>query len=175
MAPRGTVSLQGDAGEGDEDMTRFHIGRRAAVTGMLATCAAGPVWAETPLGQLYTPARDTPERRAIMDAARVPIAGAVGLPVIFVVQNLNSDGHWAYLQAVPHNPDNSPIDWRGSALAREWEAGFMSDIAMVLLRRTGPDWHVVEWVMGPTDVAWIDWQARHDLPVRLFNRASLVK
>lgn len=125
-------------------------------------------WAWPAQADLYTPPVGSAERRAIMDAARVPIQGVVGRPLVFVVDVLNSDGTWVYLQAVPHNPDGSPMDWSRTLLARDWEAGFMSDIAMVLLRRGAKGWQVVDWVMGPTDVFWLNWAAEYGLPERFF-------
>ncbi len=151
------------------------IGRRAMVAGMVAGVAGAAaaqviVAPGNDVGRLYTPERGSAERAALMDAARPPIEGALGVPVIFVVQVLNTDGTWAYLQAVPHNPDGSPMDWRRTRLAADWEAGFMSDIAMVLMQRGRHGWHVIDWVMGPTDVFWYGWVTDYGLPERLFLR-----
>lgn len=118
---------------------------------------------------LYQPQAGSAERRAIMDAARVPIQGAVGVPVVFVVDVLNSDGTWAYLQAVPHNPDGSPIDWSRTHLAQDMANGWISDIAMVLLRNDGGGWRVEAWVMGPTDVHWLGWVEDYGFPERFFT------
>jgi len=113
------------------------------------------VWPLAVWADLYQPAPGTPERAAIMDAARVPIGVAIGLPVIFVVSVLNSDARFAYLQATPHNPDGTPINWNATRMARDWEQGVMSDTAMVLLEHRNRNWVVLDWVMGPTDVYWI--------------------
>jgi hypothetical protein len=120
------------------------------------------------VGQLYTPARGTGERAALMDAARVPIVPAIGQRVIFVVDVLNSDGHWAYLQATPVNPDGTRLNWSRTNFARDWAADVMSDVVMVLMRNQSGQWHAVDWVVGPTDVAWYDWVTRYGLPERLF-------
>jgi hypothetical protein len=147
------------------------LGRRQVVAGgAVLLLGAGPASAEERLGPLSTPARGSAERRAIMDAARVPIGAEIGRPVIFVVDILNSDGRWAYLQAVPVNPDGSAIDWQRTPFAADMQDGFMSDIAMVLLRHEGGGWRAVEWVMGPTDVFWITWAQRYGLAERLFTR-----
>lgn len=137
---------------------------------MLAAAAAFALTPAAARAEWYTPARGSAERAAIMDVARVPIGGAIGLPVIFVVDVLNVDRRWAYLQATPVNPDGSPIDWSRTRLARDWEAGFMSDIAMVLMRSDGRGgWQVVDWVMGPTDVYWIGWMMDYNLPEAFFT------
>ena len=121
------------------------------------------------VGRLYTPARGTGERSALMDAARVPVVPAIGQRVIFVVDILNSDGHWAYLQGTPVNPDGTRLNWSRTKLASDWAADAMSEVVMVLIRNEGGRWTAVDWAIGPTDVAWYDWVTRYGLPERLFH------
>jgi hypothetical protein len=93
------------------------------VTYMASTFGPGTSWGDDPgmagqggavqLGPLHTPERGTPERKAIMDAARGPVESVLGLPVIFVVSVLRTDGTWAYLQAQPRNP--MAARWTGTA------------------------------------------------------------
>ena len=116
----------------------------------------------------YTPQRGSAERRAIMDAARVPVSAAIGQTVIFQVSVLRTDGDWAYLQAEPRNPDGSALDWSRTRFAQDWAMDAMSDVIMVLLRRSGSGFQVVDHIIGPTDVAWYDWLDRYGLPEVLF-------
>ena len=116
----------------------------------------------------HTPARGTTERKAIMNAARIPISRAIGQKVIFVVDIVRSDGTWAYLQAVPHKPGGAPIDWRKTPFAQDWKADMMSDVVMVLLRNDGGGWRAVDHVVGPTDVYWYGWVDQYGLPEALF-------
>jgi hypothetical protein len=120
------------------------------------------------LGPLYTPERGTPERKAIMDAARVPVESVLGLPVIFVVSVLRTDGTWAYLQAQPRNPDGGALDWGRTPLAQDWQNGFVSDTVMVLLQNGDGGWAVADYVVGPTDVYWYSWIDMFGLPEALF-------
>ena len=117
----------------------------------------------------YTPKRGSSERRAIMEAARQPISAEIGQTVIFVVDELRSDGHVAYLQAVPHQPDGAPLDWTQTRFREDWNSDFMSDVVMVLLSRVGERWLVVDYVIGPTDVHWIGWIEQYGLPEALFH------
>lgn len=115
------------------------------------------------------PPRGSPERAAIMDAARAPVSADLGQHVIFVVDRLRSDGNFAYLQAVPHQPGGAPLDWMTTPFAREWQGDFMSDIVMVLLRRSDGRWQVIDHVVGPTDVYWVSWMEDYGLPPALFS------
>lgn len=119
--------------------------------------------------QYYTPQRGSAERQAIMDAARVPVSAAIGRTVIFRVSILRSDGDWAYLQAEPRNPDGSALDWSRTRFAEDWAMDAMSDVIMVLLRRSGSGFQVVDHIIGPTDVAWYGWLDRYGLPEALFS------
>lgn len=119
--------------------------------------------------KLKTPARNTALRAALMDTARVPIEAEIGRKVIFVVSVLRTDETWAYLQAVPRNPDGSAINWAKTPFAKEMKQGVMSDVAMVLMRRVEGQWTVVDHVFGPTDVYWYSWVEQLDLPEQLFT------
>ncbi len=140
------------------------IARRLVLLG----CAAMP-GAAAAEGRYETPPRGSPLRAAMLDAARGPIATETGGPVEFAVSVLRTDGRWGYLQARPQRPGGRRIDWARTRYAEVWRAGIMSDLVMVLLRRAGAGWGWVEYAVGPTDVAWIDWMARHRLPQALFE------
>ena len=117
----------------------------------------------------YTPARNTAERRAVMDAARVPMLRELGQKVIFLVKELRTDGEWCFLMAEPLRPDGSKLDWYSTRFANDWANDAMSDVVMVLMRRRASDWQVVDYVIGPTDVHWYNWITSYGLPEGLFN------
>ena len=116
----------------------------------------------------HAPARGTAERAALMDAARVPVQRALGLPVIFMVSTLRSDDNWAYLAATPLQPDGQALDWSRTPMARDWAADMMSDLVLVVMRRGDDGWQAVEHIIGPTDVAWLNWVDQHGWPRALF-------
>lgn len=118
--------------------------------------------------QLMTPARGTDLRKALMAAAREPIEAEIGQSIVFVASVLRTDGTWAYLQAVPHNPDGSPIDWAKTPFAAEMKKGVMSDTAMVLMRKVQGEWTVNDYIFGPTDVYWLNWANAYELDEALF-------
>ena len=132
--------------------------------------ATAPVSQPAPsYGPFSTPARGTEERKQIMDAARSPIASDIGQSVIFIVDILRSDGHWAYLQATPVQPNGKPIDWTTTRYAEDWQVDAMSDTVMVLLSTDGGAWHAVDHIVGPTDVYWYGWIDQYQLPEALFH------
>lgn len=116
----------------------------------------------------YTPRLKSATRSAIMDAARVPISRELRQPVIFLVDVLRTDNVWAYLQAVPLQPDGTAMKWSATPFAEDWKNDMMSDVVMVLLRRDADGWTVVDHVIGPTDVFWYGWIDAFGLPEALF-------
>ncbi|MEH6740582.1 MAG: hypothetical protein V7695_18865 [Sulfitobacter sp.] len=117
----------------------------------------------------YTPARNTAERQAVMDAAREPMWRELGQKVIFLVKTLRTDGQWYFLMAEPLQPNGKKLDWYSTPYADDWAKDAMSDVVMVLMRRQGSGWQVVDYVIGPTDVHWYNWIDGYGLPERLFT------
>jgi len=120
-------------------------------------------------GAYYTPARNTAERKAVMDAAREPMLRELGQKVIFLVKTLRTDGQWCFLMAEPLQPNGNKLDWYSTPYANDWAKDAMSDLIMVLMRRQGSGWQVVDYVIGPTDVHWYNWIDGYGLPERLFT------
>jgi len=113
-------------------------------------------------------ATDTPERTILLDAAHAVIAPEIGRPIAFLIDGLRSYGPWAYLSAVPVEPDGQPLDWLQTNFADAWRGDMMSDTVMVFFHDDGSGWRVLDWVIGPTDVYWVGWMMDHDLPQGLF-------
>lgn len=128
---------------------------------------------EEEVGKLHTPAKGSAERKLILDTARGPLSKDLGKSLVMIVQTLNTDGHWAYLQARPLSADGtSPFDWSGTPYAEYIRDGSASDILMVLLVKRGSAWRVVNTAIAPSDVAWSTWVDTYHLPERLFQHEA---
>lgn len=140
---------------------------RRAVLGLIAGLAV----AQSAQAQaIRRPARGSELRAELMDALRPSFEEATGGPVEFVVRKLAVFGPWAYAEVSAQRPGGGRIDWRRTRFRDEVAAGAFDPAASMALLRLGPGgWSVVELAFGPTDVAWIDWAERRDLPSRLFE------
>ncbi len=78
-------------------------------------------------------------------------------------------GEWAYADVEPRRTNGDKVDWRQTKFRRDVEADMFSGLVLALLRKQGGSWQVVEIAIGPTDVAWIEWQQQHKLPEALFK------
>ncbi|MGU3668124.1 hypothetical protein ACLBX9_28385 [Methylobacterium sp. A49B] len=159
-------------GSGDDPRTRTACDRRDAIDRRLAAaswCYGQPgdlgaqrTWQPCGAGaaQAGTGTPQGAARRALLDAARGPAEAGRGQPVQFVVHALNRDGPWAFLFARMQRPD-------GRSLGRAAD-GLASDDYAALLRQDGAGWRVVDFAVGPTDVAWEGWGRRHGAPASVF-------
>ena len=117
----------------------------------------------------HTPAPGSAERKAIMDALRVPAEKDLGQQVIFNVDKLNVVGDWAYARVSPTRPNGDEIDFARTKYREAVEAGAFDAQGEALLRRTGDKWKVLEWAFGGTDVASAAWADKHRMPKSLLD------
>ena len=79
---------------------------------------------------------------------------------------MNVRDEWAYVDAQVRNGDGTEIDWATTNLAGRYQDGVMDTGGGVhaLLKNENGVWMVLEHVIAPTDVAWIEWASRHGVP-----------
>jgi hypothetical protein len=162
-------------GSGDDPRTQAACDRREAIDrrlGAAGWCYGQPgdigaqrTWQPCAggAGQPAQSGTGTPQgaaRRALLDAARGPAETGRGQPVQFVVHALNRDGPWAFLFARMQRPDGRPLGRGADDLA--------SNDYAALLRQDGGGWRVVDFAVGPTDVAWEGWDRRYGAPASVF-------
>ena len=115
-----------------------------------------------------TPKAGSPERKAIMDALRVPVEKDLKQKVIFKVDSLRVQNGWAFLGGMPLQKSGKHIDYRKTKYREALEAGAFDDSVYALLKST-KGWSVVAFVIGPTDVAWESWDKEYHAPRSLFG------
>ena len=119
--------------------------------------------------QPYTPEQGSTERQALMDAIRPRVERDLNQPVIFRVSRLMVQNGWAFMIVYPRQPGGGPIDFSRTRFARDYEAGMFSDLVIVLLRKNEKRWRVIDYALGPTDVAYEDWSRRYRAPRAIFG------
>lgn len=123
----------------------------------------------TTFAQAYTPKVGSPERKAIMDALRVPVAKEVKNKVAFKIYHLSVQGDWAFMRGLPQQPDGKAIDYRGTRYQEAIKEGLFDDAICALLKKQGDKWTVVVYKIGATDVPWVDWSAQYKAPDSIFK------
>ena len=116
----------------------------------------------------YTPEKGSPERKAIVDALRVPVEKKLKQPVIFKIDHLKVQGGWAFLLGAPQKPDGSAIDYRGTIYQDAVDAGAFDNGIVALLHNVNGKWKVTQYVLGATDVPYVDWDKTYKAPRAIF-------
>src|SRR5947208_1485950 len=61
---------------------------------------------------VHTPSKDSAERKDILDALRIPVERDLKQKIVFVVENLNVAGAWAFVGGSPQGSDGGQPDYR---------------------------------------------------------------
>ena len=117
---------------------------------------------------VYTPEKGTPERTAILDALRVPVERALKQKIVFVAENFNVLGNWAFLGGQPQNPAGGQPDYSRTEYARVKREGMFDNNFFAILKKTAGKWKVVTYRIGCTDVCYADWWRRYKAPKAIF-------
>lgn len=148
----------------------------AAVAGLAAACTPpAATTTETPEATAAAlPGIDDESTQVLLNVLQPIVAAEVGKPVSLQPTTINQRDEWAYVDAQIRNGDGTPIDWTTTNLASRYENGVMDTGGGVhaLLKNENGEWTVLEHVIAPTDVAWIDWAARHGVPPDILGLPS---
>lgn len=147
-----------------------------AIVALSAACSPPAATTETPATTTEAPATPSPDAttQALLDVLTPVVATEVGKPVSLQVNTVNARDEWAYIDARVNNADGSQIDWTTTNLASRYENGAMDTGGGVhaLLKNQNGQWTVLEHVIAPTDVAWIEWAGRHGVPADILGLPS---
>lgn len=117
----------------------------------------------------YTPAKNSAERAAILDALRAPVAKELKQPVSFVANEFKAQGNWAFFNGEPRNASGGEINWRKTAYRETIDAGAFGGGLYALLKKSGGRWRVVTYQIGCSDVCYLDWDKQFKAPSAIFK------
>jgi len=145
---------------------------RAVFVALASSVAACSEPAAPPSAPAASEAPDPATARADVLAASAPIVSAtIGLPVSLSPTTVNIQDDWAWVVAQPQTPEGGTIDWSATTFAEDAELGVLDGggTTYVLLKRENGAWRVLDHVVGPTDVAWINWPTQYGAPAELMG------
>ena len=119
--------------------------------------------------ETFTPAKDSPERTAIMDALRVPVGKELKQEVIFTVDKLKVQGDWAFLAGQPKNKDGGEPNWKITKYQEFIDSGDFEKGLYALLKNTDGKWSVVKYLMNCHDVCYLGWDKEYKAPKAIFE------
>ncbi len=119
--------------------------------------------------ETFTPAKDSPERIAIMDALRVPVGKELKQEVIFTVDKLKVQGDWAFFAGQPKSKDGGALNWKITKYQKFIDSGDFEEGLYALLKNTGGKWEVVKYLMNCHDVCYLGWDKEYKAPKAIFE------
>ena len=115
-----------------------------------------------------TPAKDSVDRMAIMNALRVPVEKELKQRVQFTINHFKITDSWAFITGEPLNLKNVKPDYAGTSYQKAVDAGAFENNYQALLKKTAGKWKVVTYLIGCTDVCWLEWDKKHKAPKVIF-------
>lgn len=138
------------------------IVRKTILITVLLFCSTSLVSSQ----QVYTPDKGSPERKAILDALRVPVERELKQRIVFVTDNFKIKGNWAFVSGRPTTPSGGKPNLKGTKF--EGAEDMFDNNFFGLLKKTNRKWKVVTHALGCTDVCYADWWRRYRAPKAIF-------
>ncbi len=118
-------------------------------------------------GPLSHPASGSAERKAILDTIRPRAQSDLGGAVEFVVKEMRVQDGFCFTRLEPQRPGGRKIAKSETVFAQE---EFMDGLTIfALLGKTGGGWSMLDYVVGPTDVAYQPWPEQYGAPRSIFG------
>lgn len=117
---------------------------------------------------VYTPEKDSAERKAILSALRVPVEKKLKQKIQFSIQNFKVQGNWAFLNGEPQNSSGGEPNYRGTEYQPAIDDGIFDNNFQALLKKIGGKWKIVTYAIGCTDVCWLGWDEQYKAPKAIF-------
>lgn len=118
---------------------------------------------------VYSPAKGSPERTAILNALRIPVEKELKQKIQFSIETLKSNGAWAFLSGSPQNMKGGEPNYKGTEYQDAIDADMFGNNIFALLKKTGKTWKVVKYEIGCTDVCYEPWSANYKAPKAIFR------
>ncbi|HLM00186.1 MAG TPA: hypothetical protein VK400_03960 [Pyrinomonadaceae bacterium] len=120
---------------------------------------------------VHTPAKNSAERAAILNALRVPVEKKLKQKISFSVSHFKIQGRWAFLSGEPQSARGGRPDYRSTPYREAVDSGAFDNNFFALLKKTGAKWTVVTYAIGCTDVCYLEWQTDYKAPKAVFPYA----
>ena len=117
----------------------------------------------------YTPADDSAERKAILNALRVPFEKELKQKIQFSIENFKVRGDWAFVSGAPQNSSGGTPNYKNTPYQKAVSEGAFDNNFQALLKKTGGKWKVATYAIGCTDVCWLGWDEKYKAPKAIFT------
>ena len=117
----------------------------------------------------YTPSKDSPERKAILNALRIPVEKELKQKIVFSVEHFKISDRWAFVSGSPQSASGGKPNYKGTPYQKAIAADMFDNNFFALLKKTGGHWRVVTRAIGCTDVCYATWWKDFKAPKSIFH------
>lgn len=119
--------------------------------------------------KVYTPEKDSAERKAILNALRVSVEKELKQKISFKIETFNVQGAWAFLAGEPQNAkgDGQP-NYRRTIYQKAIDEDMFDNNFFAVMKKSGKQWTVVTYAIGCTDVCHMTWADDYKAPKAIF-------
>ena len=118
--------------------------------------------------KVYTPAKGSAERTAILNTLRIPVEKELKQKIQFSVEEFRSNGTWAFLSGDPQNMKGGKPNYKGTEYQEAIDADMFDNNFFALLKKNGGKWKVITYAIGCTDVCYAVWWKEYKAPKLIF-------
>jgi hypothetical protein len=108
------------------------------------------------------------ERKAVLDALRIPVEKELKQKIVFKVDNFKVQGNWAFVGGEPQNPSGGKPNYKNTPYQEAIDADMFDNNFFALLKKTCRKWKVVRYEIGCTDVCYATWWKEYKAPKAIF-------
>jgi hypothetical protein len=150
-------------------LTAAVIGLSAACTPPAATTTETPEPPAAPAVGV-----DDESAQMLLNALDPVLSENIGQPVNLQPTTVNIRDEWAFIIGQPRQTNGAPIDWSATSYAQRAADGALDGDGQTfaLLKSVNGAWEVLEYVVGPTDAAHIEWAGKHGVPPDILGLPS---
>lgn len=118
--------------------------------------------------EIIEPKRGSELRKILLDTVRDKAEQELQSKILFKVDSLRTDGHWAFLSAIPVSHNLTEIDFAKTKYAKQYVEGlFDNSLTALLVKEAGKEWRIIEFSIGSTDANFVDWPEKYLVPERI--------
>jgi hypothetical protein len=119
-----------------------------------------------------TPAPDSVERMAIMNALQTPIEKELKQKIRFTIKHFKATDTWAFIHGEPLTLKLVQPNYAGTPYQKRIDDGAFDNNYQALLKKTAGKWKLIAYQIGCTDVCWLDWDKKHKAPKAIFPKSE---
>lgn len=119
--------------------------------------------------KVYTPAKDSAERKAILNALRVSVEKELKQKISFNVDVFNVQGAWAFLSGEPRNAAGTDKpNYKRTIYQKAIDQDVFDNNFFAVMKKSGKQWTVITYAIGCTDVCYATWADDYNAPKAIF-------